>query len=91
MREGYGSRFVYECVCASVTALPATDAVSMTQMRCCKVPYRVSSVCMYCVDLAENTQFKSSGVIFRSPPPSSFPDELLMNKRDSYCNGFFST
>jgi hypothetical protein len=86
MSEGYCSRFV--CVCASVTTLPATDAVSMSQTRCCKVPYRVSIV-TYCVDLAGNPPFKSSGVICRSPPPSSLPDERLMNKRDS--NGFFST
>jgi hypothetical protein len=38
---------------------------------------------MYCVDLAENTPFKSSGVICRSPLPSLLPDELLMNKSDS--------
>ncbi len=44
---------------------------------------------MYCVDLAENTLFKSSGVLCRSPLPSSLADELLMNKRDS--NGLFST
>ena len=35
---------------------------------------------MYCVDLAENTPFKSFGVIRRSLPPSSFPDELLMDR-----------
>jgi hypothetical protein len=44
---------------------------------------------MYCVDLAENAPFKSSGVICWSPPPSSLPDELSMDKRDS--SGFFST
>jgi hypothetical protein len=44
---------------------------------------------MYCVDLAENAPFKSSGVICWSPPPSSLPEELSMNKRDS--NRFFST
>ena len=47
MREGYCCRSVcvwvrvYVCVCVSVTALPATDTVSMSQMQCCKVPYRV--------------------------------------------------
>jgi hypothetical protein len=37
---------------------------------------------MYCVDLAENALFKSSGIICWSPPPSSLPDELSMNKRE---------
>ena len=37
----------------------------------------------------ENASFKSSGVICWSPLPSSLPDELSMDKRDS--NGFFST
>jgi hypothetical protein len=83
MREGYSSRFVCECVCVSDTALPAIDAISMSQTRCCKVPYRISIVCI----VPKNTPFKRSGVICRSPPPSSLPDELLMNTRDS--NGFF--
>jgi hypothetical protein len=38
---------------------------------------------------AENASFKSSGVIYWSPPPSSLPGELSMDKRDS--NGFIST
>ena len=38
---------------------------------------------------AENILFVSSGVIYWSPPPSSLPGELSMDKRDS--NGFFST
>jgi hypothetical protein len=43
---------------------------------------------MYCVNLAENAPFKSSGIICWSPPPSSLPDELSMDIIDS--NGFFS-
>ena len=44
---------------------------------------------MHCVDFVENALFKSSGVICWSPPPSSLPGELSMDKRDS--DGFFST
>ena len=46
MCEGYCSCSVFVCVCVSVTALPAIDAVSMSQMQCCKVPYGVSIVCI---------------------------------------------
>ncbi len=40
------------------------------------------------VAFAENTTFKSSGVICWSLPPSSLLGELSMDKKDS--NGFFS-
>jgi hypothetical protein len=80
----------------SVTALLATCTymylVSMSQMWCCKIPYgvRLYGLCGFSeLGLAENAPFKSSGVICWSPPPSSLPDKLSMNKRDS--NGFFST
>jgi hypothetical protein len=53
----------------------------MSQMLCYKVPYGVSIVCIVYI--------KSSGIIYWSPPPSSLPDKLSMNKKDS--NGFFST
>jgi hypothetical protein len=46
MREGYSSHFVWEWVCVSVTTLPATYLISMSQMRCYKAPYRVSIVCI---------------------------------------------
>ena len=41
------------------------------------------------VGFAENASFKSYGVIFWSLPPSSLPNDILMDKRDS--NNFFST
>ena len=34
MREGYGSRFVCECVCVSVTTLAATYLVYTLKIRC---------------------------------------------------------
>jgi hypothetical protein len=42
--SAYGSN--RPLVCVSVTALPAKYLVSMSQMRCCKVPYRVPIVCI---------------------------------------------
>jgi hypothetical protein len=39
------------------------------------------------MDLAEKAPFKSSGITCWSLPPSSLPDKLLMDKRDS--DGFF--
>jgi hypothetical protein len=38
---------------------------------------------MNCVDLAENASFDSSDVIYWSLLPSSLPDKLSMDKRDS--------
>ena len=43
MCEGYGSRV---CVCVSVTVLAATYLVYKSQVRCYKVPYCVSNVCI---------------------------------------------
>ncbi len=43
--------------------------------------------CIYCVDLGGKAPFKSSGITCWSPPPSSLPGELSMDKRDSI--GFF--
>ena len=45
----------------SVTMLPATYLVYMSQIWCNKVVYRV--LIMYCVDLAVNAPVKSSGVV----------------------------
>ena len=41
------------------------------------------------MDLAKNASFKSSGVICWPPLPSSLPEDLSVDKRDS--DGFFST
>jgi hypothetical protein len=47
MCEGYGDRSV------CVTALPATYLVSMSQIRCYKIPYGISIVHMYMYVLCE--------------------------------------
>ena len=48
MRGGYGSHRVCVCVsvCLSVPALAVTCLVYKYQMRCCKVPYGVTNVCI---------------------------------------------
>ena len=44
MRGGYGSHCV--CVYLSVPALAVTCLVYKYQMRCCRVPYGVTNVCI---------------------------------------------
>jgi hypothetical protein len=83
MREGYSSRYV--CVCYHATCYILCLFVSNTTLQGCLPRFD----CTHCVNLAENAPFTSSGIICWSPPPSSLPDELSMDKIDS--NGFLST
>ena len=92
MPWGYDDRSVCVdvCVCVSVCLLPQNLLLTSFLRR--KQSFigfiMVFSRFLLC-DFAENTSFKSSGVIFWSPPPSSLPGELSMDKRDS--DGSFST
>ena len=78
-RRGYGS-----CsVCVSVIMKSAAYLVYTSKTR----PVSWGSLWFFqdicCAAFAENASFKSSGVICQSPLPSSFPDELPMDKTDS--------
>ena len=65
-----------------------TCAVGVAVVVLCVCMYVCLSVC-YCVAFAENTSFKSCGMIFLPLQPSWLLDDLLMDKRGS--DGFFST
>ena len=84
------------CVCA----VPMSVCLCICYHKICYIPrlyvqnkvhhgvlYGVFRVCH--VALAENSSFKSSGIIWRSSLLSLLPNELSMDKIDS--NGFFST
>ncbi len=73
---------VYVCVCYHATCHIPRFYVSNTVLKGW-LP-RFDCKCMYCMDLAENAPFRSSGVICWSPPPSSLLDELSMNKIASF-------
>ena len=60
-------------VCSSVTTLSATYVVHMYKMKC----RRVLCGGLYHVDFAENALFKSYGVIYLPPLPSTLSDEVI--------------
>ena len=68
-------------VCVSVT----TAYLVCTSITRCHWVFSRFLLCAF----AENTLFKSSGVICRSPLPFELPDELAMDRRDGV--SFFST
>ena len=77
------------CACVSVCCLLQRNLLH-TSLLCQKQSFIGFFMEGFChVAFAENALFKSSGVICWSPPPSSLPSELSMDKQDS--NGFFST
>ena len=88
--EGYGSQFVCLCVCVclSVTVLTATNFVCKAKVRYHTVLHDVLATDLQRVDFAKNTSFKSYGIICLPPLPSTLPEELSMDRRNS--SEFFS-
>ena len=77
MREGYGSHSVCTvCLCVSVAALAATYLVYKSRVRCYKVLYGVSNVCIVWILLKT---FRSPVLAFSC----CLHDEFLMDRMNS--------
>ena len=78
MHKGYGSL----SVCLSVSTLTATQLIFESKVRYHSVLHGVLKD-FHRVDFADNALFKSFGVIRLSLLPSTLPDELSTDRRNS--------